>query len=317
MTTSLLRQPRWIVSHVLILVVSVVFVRLGVWQLDRLSQVREENARLEARLAEPPLAFGRLADLGAGDAAVDDLEYRRIEVTGVYRTDEEVLQRSRAHRGQNGFHVLTPLQVDDDLSVLVRRGWVPFELDTPPVAEATPPAGTVRVTGYLERSEEQPGFGQTDPPDGVLPRVFRSDVGRIGAQVDTPLFPMVLHLESQSPAQPDRLPVPAERPDLDEANHLSYALQWFSFALIALVGYAAVLRKRTREHAGDSAGEGAAPTPFVDGSPRYPGVNRQRNRLPQGGGGRTGGRVPHTAGWRSWTPTSEPTCSPPLRGRTA
>lgn len=247
MSRSPFLTPRWLVAHVLIVVLSVTFVRLGVWQLDRLDERRSENERLRERLAEPPLQLGDVADLSADDEPrVEALEYRPIEVTGTYRTDEEVLQRSRAHRGQNGYHVLTPLETTAGPVVLVRRGWVPYALDEPPVAEALPPDGTVTVTGYLERSETQASIGPTDPEDGELAHVFRADVPRIDRQVAGELWPMIVRLESQTPAQPE-LPRPAERPEFDEQNHLSYALQWFSFALIATVGYGFVLRSRLRE----------------------------------------------------------------------
>jgi surfeit locus 1 family protein len=243
---SPLPTPRSLVTLVVVLVVAATCVRLGLWQLDRLEERRTGNARAEERLAAAPVDLASVADVTAGDAAAETLEWRQVEVRGVYRPGEEVLQRSRAHRGRNGYHVLTPLETADGTVVLVRRGWVPFELDEPPVAEARPPEGEVVVRGYLERSEEQASFGPTDPTDGRLTRVFRADVPRLDAQVAGRLWPLVVHLESQQPA-PAELPVPADRPEFDDGNHLSYALQWFSFAAIAVVGYGFVLRSRRRE----------------------------------------------------------------------
>lgn len=248
--SSLLLKPRWIVAHVIIVTVAIAFVSLGLWQLDRLAEVKAENATIAARLDGSPRPLGDvLADMG------EDAEYAPVEVTGRFVPDEEVLQRSRDRNGVNGFHVLTPLETGRGEAVLVRRGWVPFELDTPPVAEAAPPAGEVTVTGYLERSEPQPeGFGQRDPDDGVLERVFRADTARIDRQTSADLVQgYVVHLEEQTPGQPGALPHPPDRPELDEANHLSYALQWFSFAAIALIGYPVVLRKRIGERRDEDA----------------------------------------------------------------
>ena len=45
----------------------------------------------------------------------------------------------------------------------------------------------------------------------------------------------------------DRLPVPVPEPSFDEGRHFSYAIQWFSFALIALATYAAFVRKRQND----------------------------------------------------------------------
>ena len=236
--------PRWIAAHAAILLITIVLVLLGTWQLGRWSEVKAEAARLDEALAAPPVA---LVDLPA-DADPASLEFQRVTVTGTYVTADEVLQRSRSHQGQNGWHVLTPLRTSDGSGIIVRRGWVPYDLDEPPVAEAAPPTGPVEVTGFLHRSEEQPGFGPTDPDDGVLARVFHADVERIDRQTELSLYPMVLQLQSQSPPAGD-LPITAEPPEIDPMRHLSYALQWFGFATIAVVGYAAWLRRQSREEA--------------------------------------------------------------------
>lgn len=226
---------------------------LGIWQLQRWDEVAAENDRIDTRIAAAPVPLEELA----ADATPDQLEYRRVTVTGRYRPDEEVLQRSRAHRGQNGWHVLTPLVTGPDRAVLVRRGWVPYDLDEPPVGPAAPPDDEVEVTGFLQRSDEQPGFGPSDPRTGRLERVFHADVGRLQRQVDAELWPMVLQLQSQSPPQGE-LPIPAPAPELDETRHWSYALQWFGFAVVLAVGYGVVIRRRL--HDDDASTEPSAPT---------------------------------------------------------
>lgn len=244
---SWLLSPRMLLSHVLVLAAVATMVSLGSWQLRRLDEVRSINERLESRLDGEPRPLGSYAmppDPEHADAA--ELEFRPVTATGTFLPDEEVLQRSRSSAGRSGYHVITPLRTDDG-TILVRRGWVPFELDDPPVPEAAPPSGEVTVTGYLERSESQPqGFGQRDPDEGYLPRVFRVDVGRLDRQVGDDLLPVVLHLEQQEPAQSGALPVVAPRPELSASTHLSYAVQWFVFATIALVAYLAWVRKRLR-----------------------------------------------------------------------
>ena len=243
---SHLLRPWAILSHVIVLTVVVVCVLLGQWQLDRLGEVRASNARLESRLTAEPLVVTALDRVELDEEA---LEYRRATAVGVYRAEEEVLQRNRSLQGRQGFHVLTPLELRDGRVLLVRRGWVPAELDQPPVPEAAPPSGTVEVTGLLERPVEQPSFGARDPADGVLERVFHADTGRLDRQVEGELVPMVLRLETQEPplgGQPGELPVPLERPVLSEANHLSYAVQWHSFALIAAITYGAWWWSRLR-----------------------------------------------------------------------
>lgn len=260
-----LLRPTSLIGHVLVVIVAVTCVLLGQWQLDRLATVRENNLRAAERLEQPPVDLAALAD-PAATTTVDeaDLEYRRVEVAGTFRPDEEVLQRNRSYQNQSGFHLLTPLELTDGGVVLVRRGWVPADLSEPPVVEATPEAGEVTVVGVLERPVGQPpGIGPTDPDEGSLERVFHADTARLDQQIDGELFPMVLRIDAEPSGAVgrDQLPVPAGPPILEEGSHLSYAVQWHAFALIALITYGAWLRTRSRNRGveGDAGAPGDPP----------------------------------------------------------
>lgn len=237
-------------THLAVLAVAVTCVALGQWQLDRLAAVRASNALLTERAA---LEVTDLADLLAGlpdgsgrAAAVAELEFRRVRATGTFRPDEEVLHRNRSLDGRQGFHVLTPLALDQGPVVLVVRGWVPADRAEPPVADAPPPAGRVSVVGILEASTPQPRFGARDPDEGRLARVFHADVDRLAGQVSGGLAPIVLReLAPTDTAAPiGRLPIPLGPPELSEANHRSYAVQWHVFAVLALLAHGAWLRTR-------------------------------------------------------------------------
>jgi len=257
-----LLRPTAILTHLLVLAVAVVCVLLGNWQFERLATVRANNDLLAERLDQPPADLAQLAGTEGDGVDEQALEFRRVEVTGTYRTDEEVLQRNRQHQNQQGFHLLTPLELSDGGVVLVRRGWVPAQLTEPPVTDALPPEGPVTVTGVLERPVEQPAFGASDPDDGLLERVFHTDTARLERQIDGSLFPMVLRLQSQVPPLPDapgELPIVIPRPELDEANHLSYGVQWYSFAALAVIVYGAWLWTNHRRRAAGSPEQRSAP----------------------------------------------------------
>ena len=130
------RRPRWIGLTLFAVVVVAVCVRLGLWQLDRLEGRREVNDRYAAGLAMPPRP---LEDLLLEDGA---LAYRRATATGRYDTEREVILYGRPLAGRPGNHVLTPLLLADGRAIVVDRGWVPFEMDEPPVAAAVPPMGS-------------------------------------------------------------------------------------------------------------------------------------------------------------------------------
>lgn len=247
-TRPVLLQPRWLVAHVIILAIVATFPLLGLWQLDRWDVERDLKARIEARIDGPPAPLSEVLDADTPASSLPDLEFQPVVTTGTYVTDEEVAHRNRALEGQAGFDWLTPLRLDDGTAILVRRGFVPPTTvaggDPTP---APPPIGQVTVEGWLEQSGRQPGFGPRDLGDDPLALVFHADIERIGQHTSDPLLPMVLHLRTQEPAQDGVLPVAQPVPDIDTSQNLSYAVQWFTFTLIAAIGYVIVLRRKAQE----------------------------------------------------------------------
>lgn len=234
--------PRWLAVHLIVIIIAGVFIRLGIWQLDRLAERRTSNAAIAERTEIAPVDLNELL----GNVAVSDREYRRVVVAGTFDVDGEVLIRSRTHNGEAGFHVVTPLLLNDGSAVLVNRGWVPLDLDTPPVSPALPPVGPVEVTGTVRESQSAPALGPRDPSEGKLERFYWIDIPRLQQQSSYPLTPISLELVVQVPAQSGRLPIPVPARTLTEGSHLAYAVQWFAFALIGLGGYGALLHRNRR-----------------------------------------------------------------------
>lgn len=232
-----LLRPRWIAFGLFAVVMTGLCVRLGFWQLDRLHGRRFFNQQFAAGIAAPPRNVETLVDASGGEP----LLYRKAVAEGAYDPSREVILYGRTDHGRPGNHVLTPLRLPDGRAVLVDRGWVPFAMDTPPVREASAAAGTVTVTGLLAPTE--PGGG---PPLQGATTFTRVDLDRIGSALPYPLLPYYLRLHTQDPAQPGELPVPPPVPTLDEGPHMSYALQWFSFAAISGFGFVLLVVREAR-----------------------------------------------------------------------
>lgn len=196
-------------------VAATVCVGAGIWQLRRLDQRRARNALIAARRALPSLELGR------GAVAVDSVRQRRVMAHGTYDFSAEQTWPGRSFQGTPGVALVTPLRLADGSAVLVDRGWVP-----------SPDAYHVDRTLY--REPDSAGIVGL----AVIPPRGRGDVNTTG------YLPFVIQLEAPDPPVERGLPRRWPLPSLDDGSHLSYAIQWFSFAAIALVGTAALLRSR-------------------------------------------------------------------------
>jgi cytochrome oxidase assembly protein ShyY1 len=222
-----------------VLALSLLFLRLGFWQLDRKAERLEENAVLTRRLSEDPLPV--TSAVAAAGPDLESLDNRPGSAVGSFRPDLEILVRNRTNTlGTAGFHLLTPLELEDGTLVVVNRGWIPLDLDRVPVQELPPPSGKVEVNGLIRMSESRPPVGSIDPP-GSLTVVNRIDLERIGMLFQAPVEKVWLQLLDSGPSGlPDALAPPDT---VGEGPHLSYAIQWFSFAATALIGFGFVLRR--------------------------------------------------------------------------
>lgn len=208
---------------------------LGFWQLSRSSERQAINERITSRVSGPAV------ELNGGPVDPEELDYRRVTVRGQFDPSQEVVLRNRSFNGTTGVHVLTPLRISgSDAAVLVDRGWLPMEGSSREERQAyAPPAGEVTVEGVARRSQHQLG-GPSDPPlqPGETRRDawFRADIPAIERQVGYRLLPVFVEQQPAS-ATDLQLPIRTATTDLGPGSHLSYAIQWFSFGAILVVGY--------------------------------------------------------------------------------
>jgi len=233
--SSPLLKPRWLSGHVLVVSLTISFVLLGFWQLDRHFQQNADNAEVGARVAAEPV------DLGQAVGSPSELEFRRVFVSGRYRYEAQLELRPRARNGQVGYDQIVPLDTDAGI-VLVNRGFIADAAGTARlVAQSQTP---VLVTGTVRPSEGTSRFGPQNRETGVLDTIARIDLDRLNPQFQEALYPVYLDLISEQP-DPGGLPTALpSQPEPTSRPNLLYAVQWWAFAAIASIGWVVYLRKQ-------------------------------------------------------------------------
>jgi surfeit locus 1 family protein len=179
----------------------IAFIALGNWQTRRAEEKRTLAARLES-----------------------------VNVTGTFLSKYTVLLDNKLHAGRAGYEVITPLQpAGAGAAILVNRGWIEAPRRRDQLPEVRTPQGEVRIGGW--KAERLPHALEAAPASAGPVRQ-NLDAATYSREIGLALQPFFI-LEREGP--PDGLVRNWPRPDAGVQTHESYALQWYSFAALAVV----------------------------------------------------------------------------------
>ena len=222
------------------LLLAALFIRLGFWQVSRLRERQAFNAVVQGRLDSAVTDFARVPH-GAAEA-----RFRRVRVAGTWDAAHEIMLAGRSRAGSPGVHLLTPLRIaGSDTALLVNRGWV----YAPDAARAPEPArwrvrtDSATVTGFIVMLPAAPPRASDA---GTPPYLRWVDPVEVARWTGYPVHGFQLAQVGDTLPR-DSTPARLSPPPLDEGSHRGYAFQWFTFALIALVGVPVFVLTRGRE----------------------------------------------------------------------
>ena len=206
---------------------SALCVRLGFWQWHRMESKKHEQAVIERNLSSDAVPVQSVLRLGR--TVAEDDEWTRVQATGRFDTGRQITVKFTTRAGTAGADVVTPLVLADGSALLVNRGWMATEnTNARPTDIPAPPRGRVTVEGWL-RPDNQAGDNAVVPVDGQVRAIASHGLERY---VGRDLLPGFINL--QKPAAAALAPEP--RPRVGHALNFFYALQWWFFAGLALIG---------------------------------------------------------------------------------
>jgi cytochrome oxidase assembly protein ShyY1 len=231
---------RWGAYVALVVLFAVACGLLSWWQWARRAEAVAEIQRVEQNYDATPVPVSEV--LPRPDSWSPDDEWLPVQLTGRYLVEDQLLVRNRPHNGSTGFEVLVPFELADGRVFVVDRGWVPVgsSIEAPDEVPA-PPAGDVTIVARLKPGEpELPG---RSAPEGQLATIHLPSVAElVGDETYVGAYGL---LASEDPAPATR-PQPAVKPEADEGPHLSYALQWIAFGVLAFVALIWAFRRERR-----------------------------------------------------------------------
>jgi surfeit locus 1 family protein len=224
---------RFLVPSLSALIMLIVLIGLGTWQIYRLHWKQGILAQIAAAESAPPIPLGP-----------DPAPYTKVSATGRFRFDRAALFGAEVRDTQAGptmgSYQIVPLERAGDPPILVNRGWIPQKREAP----LDDPAGDVTVTGYIRPGDTPHWFSAAD--DSADRQFFTLDPGVIGGAVGEPdVLPYALVV--LGPETPRAYPAPAQHLPQPPNNHLSYVITWYGLALSLVVVFVVWMRKALRQ----------------------------------------------------------------------
>lgn len=219
---------RWAPWLALVVLFAIATTLLSWWQFARREERVEKINQVVENYDANPIELENISWLPVGNGLRAD-EWRPVKLKGEYLPEYMILVRNRPLNGSPGFLQLVPFRTDGGKLIVVERGWLPAGSDIKePLLNPLPSSQTSELIVRLRQGEADSGKqsvpGRLDSIDLIEFAALHPEL-----KLETGFYG---RLATESPAA-DEAPMPQPKPDLNEGNHLSYALQWLLFGIMA------------------------------------------------------------------------------------
>jgi cytochrome oxidase assembly protein ShyY1 len=230
---------RWGPWLALVIVFSLATSLLSWWQFDRRQDRVAKIEMVTLNYDLEPVPLDQISwDFKDGEPVN---EWRPVTVSGQYLPEQSVIVRNRPLSGRPGFLQLVPLQMSNGQILIVERGWLGAgEPLTVPESNPLPDQAQRDLVVRLRLSEQDLRRGEVE---GQLASIHIASLAdELGPNLITEYYG---RLVIETPAMAEN-PRPMPKPSLNEGNHLSYALQWILFGLMAFAALIWAIRNERR-----------------------------------------------------------------------
>jgi cytochrome oxidase assembly protein ShyY1 len=256
-----LLSRQWVILTLVALLLIPTMIRLGIWQMHRYELRTARNQLVSEALGAKPVPVEKLTSPGHTVTTHD--RYRSVTAKGHFDTDDEVVVRRRTNSDDEvGYHVLTPLVLDDGRVLLVNRGWIPADSasQTAFPKVPAPPRGEITVTGRLMPDETTAASGIKNlkglPDRQIMLINSEQQARRLGAEV------LGGYIAQTAPEPKGDTPELVGQPGKEDAAlNYAYAIQWWLFSAGVPVGWVVLVRRELRDRREAAAEPSEEPAP--------------------------------------------------------
>ena len=199
----------------------IVFVFLGVWQIERAAHKEGLLQAFNAEQESPPI---RLTNQSP--------DWSRVFVDGIFDSSRQILIDNQIHKGKVGYKIFTPFRFDDNKIVLVDRGWIAQGQSRSDLPQLNILEKKSRIIATVT-SPEQGVLAGSELLTNEWPRVSQTKaVEVIASAFKEPILDIVLVLDPGSSQITEFIQIKPFA--ITPVKHYGYAMQWFTMSIVLL-----------------------------------------------------------------------------------
>ncbi|HKP65166.1 MAG TPA: SURF1 family protein [Casimicrobiaceae bacterium] len=216
------RRPAWLPTLAAFLAIALC-VTAGNWQHRRMLEKEALLAKISAAKAAP------VVPLPTEVRDWTSWRFRAVTLDGEFDARHQILIDNAQHAGRVGFDVVAPLLLRDGRSVLVDRGFIPAGVSRASLPSPPIPEGRVTIDGRIDiPSRRYIELGAHVTPKGSLWQHI--DTTEFAQATGVSVLPIIVRDIGQ---HANGLVLDDALPDTGIEKHVSYMLQWYTFAALA------------------------------------------------------------------------------------
>ena len=199
----------------------IVFVFLGVWQIERAAHKEGLLQAFNTEQESPPI---RLTSQSP--------DWSRVFVDGIFDSSRQILIDNQIHKGKVGYKIFTPFRFDDNKIVLVDRGWIAQGQSRSDLPQLNILEKKSRIIATVT-SPEQGVLAGSELLTNEWPRVSQTKaVEVIASAFKEPILDIVLVLDPGSSQITEFIQIKPFA--ITPLKHYGYAMQWFTMSIVLL-----------------------------------------------------------------------------------
>ena len=199
----------------------IVFVFLGVWQIERAAHKEGLLQAFNSEQESPPI---RLTSQSP--------DWSRVFVDGIFDSSRQILIDNQIHKGKVGYKIFTPFRFDDNKIVLVDRGWIAQGKSRSDLPQLNVLEKKSRIIATVT-SPEQGVLAGSELLTNEWPRVSQTKaVEVIASAFKEPILDIVLVLDPGSSQITEFIQIKPFA--INPVKHYGYAMQWFTMSIVLL-----------------------------------------------------------------------------------